>query len=253
MLPKWIQYNDTGLGNKKPDEETVDIYVSERQIQSYCTSHGYVAAVLRGRVCSFYSGPAEGLFLQKKKELNASLFISLSDMENPQNEAKEKNEWVVVDEEIGKIEAQELSHEQDKQSQRYQEQIKAEKALSDGIWDTFQLQPQNPSYRSSVIIFQNERWFPLLGWTAPLLYPSWTDAITGKKVKPCTKIDPPPGTTWCGEWQIDSGCGDMDDGWAYSKDFYLANFTDSCTKVDVVRRRRWWRDHTKKPETIFEA
>ena len=253
MRPEWLQLEDMGLGSRKADDETSEIHVSERQIQSYCTSYGYSAAVLRGRVCSFYKGAGDVIFSQKKKEANAVLFVSISEMEKPHDEASEKDEWIIVKEEIGKIEAQELSREQDNHSKSYQEQLRAEESLSQDVWNDFGLQPQNPAYRSSVVIFQNERWFPLLGWSSPLIYPSWTDATTGKKTKPCTKVTPPPNTTWCGNWQIDSGCGDMDEGWEYSKDFFLANFSDSCTKVDVVRRRRWWRDHTKKPDVTFEA
>ena len=98
--------------------------------------------------------------------------------------------------------------------------------------------------------FENQRWYPLKGWSAHLLptdRPAWSDE-DGKQALPKDGYPLPPQHAWVGEWAVtvDAGGTTDDEGWQYARDFPFSWFPVSG-KSKVVRRRQWRRGAIHRP------
>ena len=93
---------------------------------------------------------------------------------------------------------------------------------------------------------ENERWFPVKGWSANLLPTDlcgpWSDEH-GRKLEGGRDGYPLPAGAlhWDTEWLQDTEAEAGVDGWCYARNFALAGWRTEETKGRVVRRRAWVR------------
>eukprot|EP01060_Flectonema_neradi_P012610 TRINITY_DN19387_c0_g1_i1.p1 TRINITY_DN19387_c0_g1~~TRINITY_DN19387_c0_g1_i1.p1 ORF type:complete len:233 (+),score=38.26 TRINITY_DN19387_c0_g1_i1:93-791(+) len=232
MKTQWQHFPNTGFSARKPAESS-DLYLTRHQIQSYCVANGYDAAVLRGQQCDFYKGDGRKLFKEAKSQNGHQLFINFCDAISTIDE-----EWIMVDR---------LDIPED-------ESLSLGRTASDidsscDLWDDDDVLPINNSIGPNsniVAVYEHQRRLPLLGWSAPLKRPRWTNAFTDSPSPALTKVKPPAGTRWSTEWEVDRAHGDLDDGWEYSSKRIGAY-------VHKARRRKWIRKHTPAAGTTINV
>eukprot|EP00755_Sulcionema_specki_P021418 Sspe_Gene.13323::Locus_4567_Transcript_1_1_Confidence_1.000_Length_1501::g.13323::m.13323 len=114
------------------------------------------------------------------------------------------------------------------------------------------LPPLPPGGLGKAVVYENERWFPVTGWSKKLLPTDrspWSDRDGRYKLSKDMPL--PPDCRWEGSWTIESG--DLDDDWEYARGFQFP-FSSEPTPWDCVRRRKWRRDYlSTKPLPSPEA
>ena len=92
--------------------------------------------------------------------------------------------------------------------------------------------------------FENERYYPIVGWSARLLptdrYP-WSNE-NGTIAIERDGLSHPPHCTWCGDWEavVEPAATDAE-GWQYAGDFPSNKYANKNFLTACVRRRQWRR------------
>uniref|UniRef100_A0A7S1R3M1 Peroxin/Ferlin domain-containing protein n=1 Tax=Neobodo designis TaxID=312471 RepID=A0A7S1R3M1_NEODS len=97
--------------------------------------------------------------------------------------------------------------------------------------------------RRGFTVYENQRWYPLRGWSSSLL-PTDRDPYSDRSGKQPLKKDGfplPPGYHWITQWEAEINETDTDgEGWSYAVDF-PASYHAKKTATSMVRRRKWQR------------
>ena len=99
-----------------------------------------------------------------------------------------------------------------------------------------------------VTCVENQRWFPVIGWSATLSFgdPSPFSDVTG--LQSCTREEYicPDGWFWEADWDVKKHVDSTDaDGFEYSSAFKGPSWKRFPGRGDVVRRRHWFRRRTR--------
>eukprot|EP01012_Entosiphon_sulcatum_P004855 TRINITY_DN12013_c0_g1_i1.p1 TRINITY_DN12013_c0_g1~~TRINITY_DN12013_c0_g1_i1.p1 ORF type:complete len:977 (-),score=162.38 TRINITY_DN12013_c0_g1_i1:1128-4028(-) len=96
-------------------------------------------------------------------------------------------------------------------------------------------------------VWENQRKFPLLGWTAKMLptdRPSWSDKSGFRRRTPAeVPLPNEEDWEWCGPWAAASA-------YEYAVNFDARDWHGTPTAFDMTRRRRWIRARHLKPEAM---
>eukprot|EP00051_Salpingoeca_urceolata_P011456 m.141941 g.141941 ORF g.141941 m.141941 type:complete len:2152 (+) comp17129_c0_seq1:436-6891(+) len=95
--------------------------------------------------------------------------------------------------------------------------------------------------------FQNQRYYPIRGWSAKLLpteRDTWTD-MDGTETRIRQEILTPVGWKWQTEWIVDTDRAVDAAGWEYARGFDSEDWFPIKKRIHFVRRRRWKRTRVR--------
>eukprot|EP00128_Syssomonas_multiformis_P006666 Colp12_sorted_trinity150504_noHs@346 len=104
-------------------------------------------------------------------------------------------------------------------------------------------------------VWENQRYFPLVGWSDKLLpvdrYP-WSDE-TGFEARTLHDGLPSADWVWQGDWRVDMR-GDVDqEGWQYSTNWQKGGWNSRASLVSYLRQRVWTRSREIRTEPYIKA
>eukprot|EP00754_Rhynchopus_humris_P021844 Rhum_TRINITY_DN14764_c20_g1::Rhum_TRINITY_DN14764_c20_g1_i1::g.116186::m.116186 len=102
-----------------------------------------------------------------------------------------------------------------------------------------------------VSCFENQRWFPIVGWSEALRKgdPSQFSDATGSQFCDRERYPCPAGWAWDGEWEPVLAPDRDEQGFQYSANFFGTSWKKSQSPTDTVRRREWVRTRRYTPAT----
>ncbi|KAJ9443190.1 hypothetical protein DIPPA_17635 [Diplonema papillatum] len=107
-----------------------------------------------------------------------------------------------------------------------------------------------PQLKTTVQLWENERWYPIGGWASLLLPadpPHWADGKGREKRMLGFPVPTVEGVEsskceWQNAWHVQTGLGTDEDGWSYAKAFHAGTWRARPPMSSVVRKRMWVRD-----------
>eukprot|EP01064_Diplonema_japonicum_P000624 TRINITY_DN103_c3_g1_i1.p1 TRINITY_DN103_c3_g1~~TRINITY_DN103_c3_g1_i1.p1 ORF type:complete len:2243 (+),score=448.40 TRINITY_DN103_c3_g1_i1:117-6845(+) len=124
--------------------------------------------------------------------------------------------------------------------------INSEAGVETGLRAFYNYLPLEPSGSWRVECVENQRWFPVIGWSATLAVgdPSPYSDETGSMSCDRMEYPCPEGWQWEDEWRVSKVNGSDPDGFRYATSF-KGPWRQVPSSTDVVRRRLWFRRRTR--------
>ena len=132
--------------------------------------------------------------------------------------------------------------------------LSAEAGVEKGVRAFHSYLPLDFEGRWRVSCFENQRWFPVIGWSATLYKtdPSPFSDSTGLQVANRERYPCPDGWRWDGEWRPVTSPETDAEGFQHATSF-KGPWKRSCASTDVVRRRGWVRKRSFHGHTRWSA